>query len=90
MAANFSGIVPPLLRRVVDEATNGSFLCGIHITQLVLKILDYTPAINSFGDRLMVGQRPLKPLIGVRLPVPELFNFRFVQISEFLFSVRKF
>lgn len=23
------------------------------------------------GDRLMVGQRPLKPLIGVRVPVPE-------------------
>ena len=24
-----------------------------------------------FGDRLMVGQRPLKPLIGVRIPVPK-------------------
>ena len=26
---------------------------------------------DVFGDRLMVGQRPLKPLIGVRAPVPE-------------------
>ncbi len=24
------------------------------------------------GDRLMVGQRPLKPLIGVRVPVSQL------------------
>ena len=31
------------------------------------------PGLNwpSIGDRLMVGQRPLKPFIGVRLPVPE-------------------
>lgn len=26
----------------------------------------------TLGNRLMVGQRPLKPLIGVRLPVPQL------------------
>ena len=26
---------------------------------------------NSLGDRLTVGQRPLKPLIGVRFPIPQ-------------------
>lgn len=37
-----------------------------HMIQLFDKI--YCPIL---GDRLMVGQWPLKPLIGVRIPVPQ-------------------
>jgi hypothetical protein len=29
-------------------------------------------ARSKLGDRLTVGQRPLKPLIGVRFPIPQL------------------
>ena len=35
-------------------------------------------SVNTLGYRLMVGQRPLKPLIGVRIPVSQpSFGIRF-------------
>ena len=35
-------------------------------------------SVNTLGYRLMVGQRPLKPLIGVRIPVSQpSFRIRF-------------
>jgi 5-methylcytosine-specific restriction endonuclease McrA len=33
--------------------------------------LRYRAELSTLGDRLMVGQRPLKPLIGVRIPVSQ-------------------
>lgn len=34
------------------------------------------------GDRLTVGQWPLKPLIGVRVPVPQQMNFDIKQFKD--------
>lgn len=36
------------------------------------KMAEYAKVAEPYlGYRLMVGQRPLKPLIGVRIPVPQ-------------------
>ena len=43
--------------------------------------------LSTLGYRLMVGQRPLKPLIGVRLPVSQLVKKKLPSGSFFLYKL---